>query len=68
MTLIRIGGAPIGGAGQDGALPGPMTLRLIHAFIDRVGVDFVAQAMSHLGDNATGGLAEKWEGRLEAVG
>ena len=45
-----------------------MTLRLMHAFIDRVGVDFVAQAMSHLGDNATGGLAEKWEGRLEAVG
>ena len=68
VPTVSLNGAPIGGADKDGALPGPVTMRLMQAFIDRAGVDFVAQAMSHLGDNAAGGLAGKWEERFEAVG
>ena len=68
MPTTSLNGAPIGGAGEDGTpLPGPVTLRLMQAFMDRAGMDFVAQAMSRLGDNAAGGMVTAWKERVAAT-
>ena len=45
-------------------LPGGVTLRLIRAWIEMVGVDYVAQALGHLGDNESKDLLAAWENRL----
>ena len=45
-------------------LPGPVTVKLIEAWNDMVGLDFVAQALRHLGDNARGPALAEWERRL----
>ncbi len=46
------------------ALPGPVTMRLIRAWNDMVGLDFVAQALRHLGDNEREPALAEWERRL----
>jgi branched-chain amino acid aminotransferase len=46
------------------ALPGPVTMQLIRAWNDLVGLDFVAQALRHLGDNERGPALAEWERRL----
>jgi branched-chain amino acid aminotransferase len=45
-------------------LPGPLTLRLISAWNELVGLDYVAQAIRHLGDNESKDLMAAWEQRL----
>ena len=66
MPAVSLNGAPIGSSSNDGSLPGPITLRLMQAFIDCVGLDYVEQAMSQLGDNAAVGLAKAWASRMAA--
>ncbi len=48
------------------ALPGPLTMRLIEAWSDMVGLDYVAQGLAHLGDNEAKDLLAAWEKRLAA--
>ena len=43
LPIVRLNGLPIG-AGK----PGPVTRRLMDAWSDRVGIDFVDQALKHL--------------------
>jgi branched-chain amino acid aminotransferase len=50
----------------DTALPGPVTLRLIRAFIAIAGLDFVDQALGHLGGNEAPQARAAWRTRLEA--
>lgn len=60
---------PVGrfnGARLGNGIPGPMTLRLMQGWIDMVGVDFVAQAIRHLGDNEAKDLLAAWQARLKA--
>jgi branched-chain amino acid aminotransferase len=64
MPVASLNGVVIGNAEAD--LPGAMTLRLLHAFHDLVGLDFVAQALSHLGDNEAPGLLAEWQRRARA--
>ena len=45
-------------------LPGPVTLRLIAAWNELIGHDYVAQAIKHLGDNESKDLMAAWEQRL----
>jgi branched-chain amino acid aminotransferase len=40
----------LNGVQIDGGIPGPLTLRLMKAWIELVGVDFVGQAIAHLPD------------------
>ena len=44
-------------------LPGPVTLRLINAWNELLGYDYVAQAIRHLGDNESKDLMAAWEQR-----
>ena len=67
VPAVSLNGVPIGGTAEDATLPGPVTLRLMNAFIERTGVDFVAQAASQLGGNSSKGLADAWGQRLEAL-
>ena len=48
-------------------LPGSVTLRLIVAWNELVGLDYVAQAIRHLGDNESKDLMAAWEQRLESA-
>ncbi len=48
-------------------LPGPVTLRLIAAWNELVGLDYVAQAIRHLGDNESKDLMAIWEQRLRSL-
>ena len=45
-------------------LPGPITMRLIGAWNDMIGYDYVSQALSHLGDNESKELLAGWQNRL----
>lgn len=56
----------LNGTAIGGAIPGPLTLRLIRAWNDMVGLDYVAQALSHLGDNEGKDLLAAWHKRLAA--
>ena len=51
------------GVGEE--LPGPITKQLIIAWNDMVGLDFVAQALRHLGDNEREPALAEWERRLQ---
>ncbi len=53
--------------GVGAALPGPVTMRLIRAWNELVGLDFVAQALRHLGDNAREPALAEWERRLSGT-
>ena len=57
LPVNSLNGAGIGGdAGNP--LPGPVTLKLMRAFFDLAGLDFVAQALQQLtGNEAANGLA-----------
>lgn len=46
------------------ALPGPVTMQLIRAWNDLVGLDFIAQALRHLGDNERGPALAEWDRRF----
>jgi branched-chain amino acid aminotransferase len=48
-------------------LPGPLTLKLICAWNELVGYDYVAQAIRHLGDNESKDLMAAWEKRLSEL-
>lgn len=61
--VVSLNGKTVGRADEDG-LPGPVTLKLIRAFNDRVGLDYVAQALRHLGGNEGPGLLAEWERRV----
>lgn len=54
----------LNGKSVGSALPGPITLRLIRAWNELLGYDYVAQAISHLGDNESKDLMAVWEKRL----
>ena len=56
VPAVSLNGAPVG----DGNLPGPVTLRLMKRFVELAGMDFVSQAISQLGDNASRDLAASW--------
>ena len=56
--------ASLNGVASSGDLPGPLTMRLIRAWNELVGVDYVAQAVRHLGDNEAKDLMAVWERRL----
>ncbi len=44
-------------------LPGPVTLRLMRAFGELAGTDYVAQAIANLGGNRAAVLARRWDER-----
>ena len=54
----------LNGKNIGSGLPGPVTLRLIGAWNELVGYDYVAQAIRHLGDNEAKDLMAAWEQRL----
>ena len=54
------------GSAVGGDLPGPHTLRLIRAFSELVGIDYVEQAIRSLGDNRAADLTERWRARKNA--
>jgi branched-chain amino acid aminotransferase len=56
LPIVSFNGLPIG-TGKVG----PMTRRLMDAWIDLVGVDFVAQGISFLPENERDVLAKEWE-------
>ena len=56
VPAVSLNGAPVG----DGNLPGPVTLCLMKRFVELAGVDFVSQAISQLGDNASRDVAAGW--------
>ena len=56
----------LNGADIGGTLPGPVTMRLIHAWNDMIGYDCIAQALSHLGDNEGKDLLAAWQQRRAA--
>lgn len=58
-----LNGARIGGAGD---LPGPVTLRLMEAYSELAGTDYVAQAIASLGGNRSRDLAARWAARRRA--
>jgi branched-subunit amino acid aminotransferase/4-amino-4-deoxychorismate lyase len=60
VPAVSLNGAPVG----DGNLPGPVTLRLMKRFVELAGVDFVSQAISKLGDNASRDLSAGWAADL----
>ena len=62
LPARSLNASPIG----DGTTPGPVTMRLIRAWNDMVGMDLVAQALGHLGDNERGPALAEWERRLAA--
>ena len=63
ITPVRdLNGKKIGNS-----MPGPVTLRLIGAWNDLVGYDYVAQAIRHLGDNESKDLMAAWEKRLASI-
>lgn len=55
-------GSPIGAE-----LPGPVTLNLIKAWNDLVGVDIVARAIMNLGDNERADLMVEWDKRCATL-
>ena len=59
----KLNGNRIGGDG-DGTLPGPVTLKLMRAFIDLAGMDFVAQALEMLSANEAADSLAEWRARL----
>ena len=59
----KLNGNRIGGDG-DGTLPGPVTLKLMRAFIDLAGMDFVAQALEMLSANEAADSLAEWRVRL----
>lgn len=61
QPVRSLNGADIG----DG-LPGPVTMELIGAWNDMVGIDVVAQALAHLGDNEAKDLLAEWDKRRAA--
>ncbi len=65
VPVCRLNGAAIGDSGN---LPGPDTLRLMQAFSEAAGVDYVAQAMASLGGNRSRDLAERWDQRNRESG
>jgi branched-chain amino acid aminotransferase len=62
QTILPVSGLNAVGIGKD--LPGPVTMRLIRAWNDIVELDFVAQALGHLGDNEREPALAEWERRL----
>ena len=63
LPVRSLNGNPV----ADGAaLPGPVTMRLIRAWNEMVGLDFVAQALNHLGDNKRSDALAAWRERLAA--
>lgn len=64
-TILPVGS--LNGAAFDGGVPGPVTLRLIRAWNDLIGSDYVAQAMMQLGDNERKSYLAAWDERLGAV-
>lgn len=56
LPIVSLNGLPIG----DGKV-GPLTRRLMDAWTETVGVDFVAQALAHLPDDERQVLTAEWE-------
>lgn len=54
--------ASLNGVQLASGVPGPVTLRLIAAWNDMVGIDYVRQAIRHLSDNEAKELLGRWEG------
>lgn len=50
----------LNGTSINGGVPGPVTLRLMKAWIEMVGVDFVSQALGHLPDRDKQGALGDW--------
>ena len=63
LPVKSLNGSPVAG-GE--ALPGPVTMRLIRAWNELVGLDLVAQALNHLGDNKRTDALAAWQQRLAA--
>ena len=55
MPVKSINGSPIGDC-----LPGPVTLRLMREWEHLVGIDFVSQALGHIGDRDKQSLLGQW--------
>lgn len=51
----------LNGIAPKAGIPGPVTLRLIEAWINLVGIDYVAQALRHLSDNEAKEALARWE-------
>lgn len=65
VPVARLNGAAIGDSDN---LPGPDTLRLMQAFSEAAGVDYVAQAIASLGGNRSRDLGERWDQRNRESG
>ena len=61
LPVRSLNGNPLPGAHT---LPGTLTLRLMKAWNELVGLDFVAQALNHLGDNQRSDALARWQARL----
>ncbi len=61
-TILPV--SSLNAVGVGAGLPGPVTMRLIRAWNDMVGLDFVAQALGHLGDNERAPALAEWERRI----
>ncbi|MBK18401.1 MAG: branched-chain amino acid aminotransferase [Rhodospirillaceae bacterium] len=59
VPVSNLNGSQIGDA-----LPGETTLKLMRAFNELLGMDCIAQAIRHLGDNEAKELLSTWEERL----
>ncbi|MDA0653472.1 MAG: aminotransferase class IV [Proteobacteria bacterium] len=57
----------LNGKSVGSELPGPVTLRLIRAWNELLGYDYVAQAIRHLGDNESKDLMAVWEKRMRTL-
>ena len=66
QPVRSLNGAAVGGADVGGDLPGPVTMRLIHAWNEMIGYDYIDQALGHLGDNEAKDLLAAWQKRLAA--
>ena len=62
VPVRSFNGSPIGKS-----VPGPLTMRLTEAWIDLVGVDFVAQALGHLEEKDKQKALGEWAGRRSRV-
>ena len=56
LPIVSLNGLPIG-TGKVG----PMTRRLMDAWMDLVGMDFVSQALGHLPDDERDDLVKEWQ-------
>lgn len=57
----------LNGRQYGSSVPGPVTIRLMHALIDKIGIDFVAQGLSRLKMDLRRDALERWKSLRKAA-